>query len=180
MVYSDLSFKNPNLPSTVWSPVGQLLGRHPPQIKIIGGGTRLRAFSHSNNNNNNNKQAFQKRTILTMNRHKGARGDAEPGLTLIIYKYVFSECLKQSSEMVGSRIYAQTTKRSSFQAARPDVENARGPKLSLKMPHLLTYLNIVNKSMLICCVECSECRRTSKTTCRSPAAHRRTVQTASA
>jgi len=63
-----------------------------------------------------------------MNRHKGARCDAEPGLTLI-QVYVFSEWLKQSSEMDGSR----SSDDKAFQAAGPDVENARGPNVDVSV-----------------------------------------------
>ena len=46
-----------------------------------------------------------------------------------LYKYVFSECLKQSSEMDGSR----SSDDKAFQAAGPDVENARGPNVDVSV-----------------------------------------------
>jgi len=61
------------------------------------------------------------------NRHKGARGDAEPGLTLIQVRFQWMP--KQSSEMDGSRSSDDKV----FQAAGPDVENARGPNVDVSV-----------------------------------------------
>ena len=56
--------------------------------------------------------------------------------------YVFSECLKQSSEINGSRSLDDKV----FQAAGPDVENARGPNVDVSVLGTTSWLSSADRS----------------------------------